>query len=238
MRDRLPLLIGLTLLAIAIAVGSLAIAGGIRDRNRNDVITVTGSAKKRIISDYVVWDLAVTSQQASPAAAANELAAWTTRIRAFLTSEGVRPVELSVQPISTESVSAQSGGSKILAYRLTRSFEIRSPRVTEIAAVAEHGSSLLAAGIPLTAQPLQYVYTKLSSLRPSLLAEATRDAQQRARVLTAATGAHLGKLRGVNVGVFQVTSPNSTQVSDYGTYDTTTRQKDVTAVVNVTFALG
>ena len=44
MRDRLPLLIGLTLLAVAIAVGSLAIAGGIRDRNRNDVITVTGFA--------------------------------------------------------------------------------------------------------------------------------------------------------------------------------------------------
>jgi uncharacterized protein len=78
----------------------------------------------------------------------------------------------------------------------------------------------------------------LPSLRPSLLAEATRDAQQRARVLTGATGAHLGKLRAVNVGVFQVTSPNSTQVSDLGTYDTTTLQKDVTAVVNVTFALG
>ena len=96
----------------------------------------------------------------------------------------------------------------------------------------------LAAGVPLTVQPVQYIYTQLPKLRPSLLADATRDAQQRARVLTAATGAHLGKLRGVDVGVFQVTSPNSTQVSDYGTYDTTTRDKDVTAVVNVTFALG
>jgi uncharacterized protein len=41
----------------------------------------------------------------------------------------------------------------------------------------------------------------------------------------------------VNVGVFQVTSPNSTQVSDYGEYDTSTLEKDVTAVVNVTFSL-
>jgi hypothetical protein len=237
-RERLPLLIGLTLIALALAVGSIAIAGGIRDRNRNDVITVTGSAKKRITSDYVVWDFTVTSQQASPAAAAKELDVWTTRIRAFLDRQGVKPAELSVQPISTETVSAQSGSSKILGYRLTRSFEIRSPRVQEIAAVAEHRSSLLGAGIPLTAQPLQYVYTRLPSLRPALLAAATRDAQQRARVLTAATGAHLGKLRSVDVGVFQVTSPNSTQVSDYGTYDTTTLEKDVTGVVNVTFALG
>ena len=70
-----------------------------------------------------------------------------------------------------------------------------------------------------------------------LLAQATKDAQERARVLTDATGAHLGKLRGVDVGVFQVTSPNSTQVSDYGAYDTSTFEKDVTAVVNVTFSL-
>ncbi|MDX6516020.1 MAG: uncharacterized protein QOH73_1686, partial [Gaiellaceae bacterium] len=60
----------------------------------------------------------------------------------------------------------------------------------------------------------------------------------RARVLIDATGSHLGKLRSVNVGVFQVTSPNSTDVSDYGVYDTSTLRKDVTAVVNLTFALG
>jgi hypothetical protein len=39
------------------------------------------------------------------------------------------------------------------------------------------------------------------------------------------------------VGVFQVTAPNSTEVEDYGVYDTSTRTKDVTAVVNVTLAI-
>jgi hypothetical protein len=97
---------------------------------------------------------------------------------------------------------------------------------------------LLAEGVPLAAQPPRYVYTRLPALRPQLLADATKDAQQRAGVLVAATGAHLGKLRGVDVGVFQVTSPNSTDVADYGVYDTSTVSKDVTAVVNVTFALG
>jgi hypothetical protein len=52
-----------------------------------------------------------------------------------------------------------------------------------------------------------------------------------------ATGGHLGRLRGVDVGVFQVTPRNSTEVSDYGVYDTSTLQKDVTSVVNVTFAV-
>ena len=230
---RLPLLVGLTLLAIAIAVGSVVIGHGIRDRNRNDVITVTGSAKQRIVSDYVVWDLSITSQQRTAADAAHELAAWTASIRSFLTKEGVQDVELTVDPVATETV----GSGTIRGYRLSRSFEIRSGRVRAIAAVAEHSARLLAGGIPLSADAPQYVYTKLPSLRPELLAAATRDAQHRGRVLVAATGDHLGGLRGVDVGVFQVTSPNSTEVEDYGVYDTSTLEKDVTAVVNVTFAL-
>jgi hypothetical protein len=97
---------------------------------------------------------------------------------------------------------------------------------------------LLTEGGPLAAAAPQYVYTRLATLRPQLLAAAMQDAQRRARVLVAASGARLGTLRGVDVGVFQVTTPNSTQVSDYGAYDTTTLNKDVTAVVNATFALG
>lgn len=234
MRERLPLFAGLALLAIAFVVGSSAIAGGIRNRNRDDVIVVTGSAKKRIVSDYVVWNLSVSSRQTSASEAAKELAGWTSTIRSFLGHEGVEPGEVTVQPISTATV-ARSG--RVVAYRLSRRFEVRSARVQEVTDVADRSSALLTQGIPLAAQSPQYVYTKLPTLRPQLLAEATKDAQNRARVIVEATGAKLGKLRGVDVGVFQVTTPNSTQVEDYGVYDTGTLEKDVTAVVNVTFAL-
>jgi uncharacterized protein len=238
MRERMPLFAGLTLLALAVVVGSVAIGNGIRDRNRTDVISVTGSAKARIVSDYIVWDATLTGQGSTPAAAAAQLSAWTSRVRSFFRDQGVVAGELTVEPISTESPgSVDDNGNRINGYRLTRSFEVRSSRVGAIAALAENSSTLLARGVPLAADPPQYVYTKLPSLRPRLLAAATRDAQLRARVLVAASGAKLGKLRGVDVGVFQVSSPNSTDVSDYGVYDTTTLSKDVTAVVNVTFAL-
>jgi hypothetical protein len=191
------------------------------------------------VSDYAVWDLSVTSQQQKAAAAAQELAGWAEQIRTFLTNEGIKPDELTVQPVSTQTVTQSDGGdgSKVTGYQVTRNFEVRSPRVDAVAAVAEASSRLIANGIPVQAQPLQYVLTKLADLRPRLLAEAVRDAEQRGKVLVEATGAKLGKLRGVDVGVFQVTSPNSTEVSDYGVYDTTTLHKDVTAVVNVTFSL-
>jgi hypothetical protein len=109
--------------------------------------------------------------------------------------------------------------------------------VDAIASLVEASQKLLAQGVPLQAQPPQYLFPKLPELRPRLLAEATRDALRRAKVLVGATGASLGGLRGVDVSPFQVTAPNSTEVEDYGVYDTSTLRKDVTAVVNVTFAL-
>jgi hypothetical protein len=238
-RERLPLLAGLMALGLALGLGSVFIADGIRDRNRSDVITVTGSTKKRILSDHIVWDSSLTSQQPTASAAAKQLAAWTTRVRAFFRDQGVPAGELSLQPISTQLPgSVDENGNKASGYRLTRSFEISSSRVGAIAAVAEHSSELLAEGVPLAADAPQYVYTKLAALRPELLAAALKDAQHRAQVLVAATGVKLGRLRGVDVGVFQVTAPYSTEVTDYGVYDTTTVRKDVTAVVNVTFGVG
>jgi hypothetical protein len=233
--ERLSLLIGLALLAIGFVIGSIFIGHGIRDRNRNDVISVTGSAKKRITSDYVVWALFVTSEQPAAQDAARELTGWTNKIRSFLTDAGIEEGELSVDPISTETSSRKG---RVVSFRLTRGFEIRSPRVSVVTDVANRSAELLAQGIPLQADPLQYVYTKLPTLRQQLLAQATKDARARAKVIVEATGSNLGKLRRVSVGVFQITSPNSTEVEDYGVYDTSTLKKDVTAVVNVTFALG
>ena len=240
MRERLPLIAGFALLGLAIGLGSVVLAGGIRDRNRNETVSVTGSAKARIVSDYVIWNASITSQAETPQAALRQLTAWASRARSFLAAQGARPDELSVNPVSTETVTQNAEGQdtgRVLAYRLTRSFEVRSSRVSAVTALVEASQALLAQGVPFQAQPPQYVYTKLADLRPRLLAEATKDALQRAKVLVGATGGHLGGLRDVNVGVFQVTAPNSTEVSDYGVYDTSTLRKDVTAVVNVSFAL-
>ena len=44
-------------------------------------------------------------------------------------------------------------------------------------------------------------------------------------------------MRSVNLGVYQITPRNSTAVSGEGILDTSTRDKDVTAVVSVTFAV-
>jgi hypothetical protein len=70
-----------------------------------------------------------------------------------------------------------------------------------------------------------------------MLSEATADARQRAEQILKSAGSRLGPVRSVRTGVFQITRPHSTEVSDYGMYDTSTIEKDITAVLTLSFAV-
>jgi len=238
--SRLWQLAGLALLAGALAYGLHEVGNGIRARDARDVVTVTGSAKRSITSDYVIWDASVAAQDASPAVAAARLGRWTATIKSFLATAGIHVDELAITPITTDTITetTNNGSSgKITGYNLTRTLEVRSARVDAIVSAIDSSSSLVGQGIPFTAQPPQFIYTKLPDLRPALSAEATKDAINRARTVVEIAGQKLGKLRAIDVGPFQVTAPGSTQTGDFGSYDTSTRQKDVTSVVNVTFSV-
>src|SRR5256885_15511548 len=102
MRERVPLFAGLTLLALAVVLGSLFIGSGIRDRNRTEVISVTGSAKARIVSDYIVWDATLTGRGSSPAEAAAQLTRWAGRGQSLFREQGGAGDELTVEPVSPQ----------------------------------------------------------------------------------------------------------------------------------------
>lgn len=70
-----------------------------------------------------------------------------------------------------------------------------------------------------------------------MIAEATEDAKDRAEAIAKTTGNRIGTVRSAKTGVFQITSRHSTAVSDYGIYDTSSLEKDITAVVSVQFSL-
>jgi hypothetical protein len=233
--------LGLTVLGVALAAGATAVGDGLRDRDDQEAVAVTGSARRTVMSDTVVWRASVTSTQPTPAAASRELSAWSERVRAFLRQAGARDDEVSVHPVSTETIPeyAPGGGQtgRIAGYRLSRSFEIRSSRVQEITAIVGRSSALLDDGIPLTADPPEYLFAGLAKMRPELLAQASEDAKTRGQRLIAAAGGKIGRLRNVSAGVFQVTAPDATDTSSEGMYDTSTIEKDITAVVRLTFGL-
>lgn len=84
---------------------------------------------------------------------------------------------------------------------------------------------------------IQYVSTVLKVAKYAALRKAVADAHDRAATIADGLGGHLGAVRSVGLGVYQITPRNSTDVSDYGINDTSSREKDVNAVVTATFAV-
>lgn len=133
--ERFPqLFLGLVVLSVGFAIGASAVGDGLRARGRQEMITVTGSARKTIVSDTVVWRASVTSTQPTPAEASRELAAWVDRVRSFFGDAGAGEDEVRVDPITTQAIpqlapDGRGDTGRVAGYRLSRAFEVRSSRV-------------------------------------------------------------------------------------------------------------
>ena len=239
--DRTPSL-GLLAIAAALVLSAFIAAGAaVRVKRAGDAITVTGSAKRPIRSDFIVWRGTVAGQQPSLAASAEELERYVTRTRAFLSAKGIpdsaitwRAVE--TMPMPEVSMNGRETG-RILGYRLQRMFEVRSFDVDGISAIAASTGEVMREGVPLTTFPPEYLFTRLAEVRTEMLSEATKDERTRAEAIAESAGSDIGPVREARMGVFQITPRHSTEVSDYGINDVSSVEKDITAVVRVTFAV-
>jgi len=127
--------------------------------------------------------------------------------------------------------------SEITGYSLQQQVEVRSNDVDKVAQIAREATELINQGILIESNAPQYYYTQIGDLKIEMLGEAAKDAKERAERIAASTGNSVGPVRSARMGVLQITPADSTEVSDSGIYDTSTIDKDMTAVVNISFAV-
>lgn len=231
---------------VALAVG-LVLASAIfglsfiRARRGDQTITVTGSARKRIKSDLVIWKAGISYQAPVLADAYRSLSENVPRVKQYLVSKGVPENQITISSISstTHQVRDSNGQEtgQISGYTLRQELEVRSNEVEKIAQLAREATELINQGILIESNPPEYHYTKLGEEKITMLAEAAKDAQQRAQRIAESTGSSIGSVKTARMGVLQITAADSTEVSDSGMNDTSSLEKDITAVVNVGFEI-
>lgn len=231
-----------TTLALGLVLSSLIFGWFYSNKQKGDeAITVTGSAKRRITSDLVVWSAGVSAQSAALTDAYKQLSESTPRIKEYLLSKGIPENQMTVSSITTtQQHGRDSDGnetSQITGYTLSQQIEVRSNDVAKIGQIAREATELINQGILIESQAPKYYYTQIGDLKIEMLGEAAKDAKERAERIAQSTGNSIGAVRSAKMGVLQITAADSTDVSDYGVYDTSTIEKDMTAVVNVSFAV-
>jgi hypothetical protein len=239
-RLRLPeLFLGLLAIAVAIVLVAHSISGTIRDRQHvHDTLSVTGSAKKPISANLVRWSLTVSETAPDAARAARRLRTDVAEVRAFLRGAGIAAAAITPAVVTSEEVVTQlPKHRRLVRYRVAQRLDVSTQDIDSVEPVATRIGELLERGIDVSAGPLQYLSTELTRAKLDALAAATEDARRRAEILVKGLGGKLGAMRSSSLGVYQVTPRDSTDVSDYGINDTSSREKDVTAVVSATFAV-
>jgi hypothetical protein len=227
------------IMALAVGGGLVKVGAGFAARTDNG-ITVTGSAKTSATADNVAWTLNVALSSQLVADAVKKVGSDVDAVSAYLTKGGIPASALTLGAVSTYANEEWQNGNntgRILSYRASRDITVRTTDVQLVYKLSQGIGSLLQSGVNVNNYGPQYYISTLPDLRPQLLEEAMLDAKTRAVAITKAVGGSVGAVQSVKSGVFQVTTPDSTMVSDSGAYDTSTIEKTVTSTVSVTFAV-
>ncbi|GMT49783.1 MAG: hypothetical protein IEMM0008_1322 [bacterium] len=106
--------------------------------------------------------------------------------------------------------------NEIEYYKVTQSAEVTTNDVDKARRVSGLISELIKDGLDIEASTPKYYVSSLDSVKVELIAKATGNGHQRALIMAQKTGGTVGSLSSATQGVFQITKPNSTQISGYG----------------------
>jgi hypothetical protein len=207
-------------------------------RSSDDTINVVGMATKQFDSDIVKWRITIGRNTGLNDLSKGYLLVQNDLqfLKKLFAEKGFQEKELTIQPINTFPNYSREG--EISGYNLQQGVFVITSNISAVEDLALNPAALIDKGIILQNSNLEYFYSKLSDIKMELLAEATKDARKRAEEIARNSSAHLGSVTSLRVGVFQITEPFSTEVSDYGMYNTRTKQKDISVTVRASFKIG
>lgn len=215
--------------------------GLVKYKSSTGAVTVTGSAKKEIKSDWVVWTGTFSFQSPSLTEAYQQLSNSRNKVKAYFLSKGVPEQELIFSSVfTTVNKTILPNGqpsNTVESYLLSENVELRSKDVEKIAELSRGATELINQGVEFQSNPPQYFYTKIADLKVEMLSIATKDAFSRANQIAENSHSKIGSLRSAKQGVFQITPRYSNEISDYGINDTSSMDKEITAVVNCSFTI-
>lgn len=233
--------LGLIIIGISI-VASAGLFSFTADKFRiaQQTIKVKGYAEQNIVADVGVWTGTVTVRSADLAEGSQKLQLQLQQVQQFLTQQKIPEDAVQINGVNLMPQYAFNNQgiptNDLTGYQLSQQIVVTSDP-TKIKNLDKNTGHLIEQGIEMSSWAPQYYYTKLDDIKITMLGEAMKDAEQRAKTLAENSRGKLGTLRAAQQGVFQITPEYSTETSDSGFSDTSAINKVVKAVVTAEFTL-
>lgn len=240
-----------TKVLISIIVGVCFVCGAIalgiafyQAKAPTKTVSVVGLAERDFVSDLIVWDFNYKTKDMNQKAAYDQIKKMNETVKAYLVSKGIPESEIQFKRTQCEEsyryeydANAKRSFDVFQGYEMTQSVRIESKDVEKVENLYNDIAELLDEGINVNTWGPNYYYTKLADLKIEMLADATKDARNRAETITKNAGSHLAGLKVANMGVFQITAPNSSD-EDYswgGAFNTSSKNKRASINMRLTY---
>lgn len=236
-------IIAISIAAVGFIIGLATLGNAIKNRNKSEnTISVTGLGTKKFTSDLITWNGSFSRSSYELKTAYDEVANDKKSIENYLISKGINKKEIVFSAVDIQKMytyASDSNGSShqiFNGYQLSQNVNIESKEVAKIENLSRTITEIINQGIELTSSQPQYFYTKLSEVKQQMIADATKDAKERAEKIAENSGSSLGSLKKASMGVIQITAPNSGE--DYswgGTYNTTSKEKEASITIKLEY---
>ena len=204
-----------------------------------NTISVTGSAYEIVKSDSGSLNFNINVKRVNKNEAYNDMQEQIKVVEKYLADKNITKIERKTVNGYYNYKRDDKGIYTNIpeSYNLTQPITIGSDNVDLIKEISTDITGLIKQGIDINAYNVSYNYSKLPELKVALLEKASIDAKARAESMLKATHNKVGKINSVRMGVYQITPVDSTDVSDMGINDSSTIDKKVTAVANISFKI-
>ncbi|MFM2423735.1 MAG: hypothetical protein RLZZ70_122 [Candidatus Parcubacteria bacterium] len=235
-----PLVAATTLFVVGLLVITVYLAQVLYDiKLAGDTIEVTGSAKEAVTADRgrLVLTMETRTGMGDQAAGTQRMQAAVDAATAYLATQELTEYEAPAGSIQPDYYYPTNGPAVQTGYIITRSLVIRSGDIDKLLVLANDTTPLTGAGYTVSSAGLELTYSKLDEMRVKLLSSAIKDATDRAEAIADESGRAVGVLRNATGGVVQVMAVDGVDISDYGSYDTGSQNKEVMVTVRAVFEL-
>lgn len=181
-------------------------------------VSVRGLAERTVKSDLAIWTLTASVSGDDYAGVLRNAADQKAKVLSFLASQKILAQEVAVESprVTDKEAREYDTNNHGPRYLVTQSIIVTSPHVDMLGAANSNTADLLAQGVVLSNNNLQYKFSSLNVIKPDMISEATKNARQAAERFAADSGATVGSIRQASQGQFSISAPNDAGTADPG----------------------
>lgn len=203
------LVLGLSL-GLGLVIAGFAVAGALHDVRRAErFVTVKGLAEREVPADLALWPIVFVNTGDDLSAVQGKVEEDAAKIRRFLEQLGFEAGETSLSAPRVTDLLANSYGGQEPAerYQVESTLTLRSGDIERTRQAIERSGDLVRSGVTVIRSyeySTQYLFTALDTIKPEMIAEATKDARRAAEQFAADSGARVGSIRRAQQGYFSI----------------------------------